>query len=164
MPTPLSLRIAEIPGSSEKEGREGTIDVFEVEHSIYQPIAATTGMRTGVRVHDPFRCLANIDKAMPALMKRLCTGGNILEVIVEYYRIDPKTRSETKYFEVTMRNARIVLIRPYVPNTLKPENESLRHMVNYSFAYEEIEWKYIPDSMVETDRWQAPKESGSASN
>ncbi len=163
MPTPCSLRIPDIPGSSEKEGREGTIDIFEVEHSVRQPIDSTTGMGTGVRVHSPLTALANIDKATPALGKACVTGREIDEVILEFYRIDPKTRSETKYYEMTFRRARVVFIRPYVPNTLKPENEALRHMVVYSFTYDEIEWKFIPDSMVETDRWQAPKESGSAS-
>ena len=38
MPMAGNLRIKEIPGSSEKEGREGTIDVFEVEHALRQPI------------------------------------------------------------------------------------------------------------------------------
>ena len=158
MPTPGSLRIPDIPGSSEKEGREGTIDVFEFEHSVRQPINTATGMGTACRVHAPVTVLCNIDKATPALYARLVTGRDIDEVIVELYRIDPKTRSETKYYETTMRSARVVYIRPYVPNTLKPENEALRHMVLYSFAYIEIEWKYIPDSMVETDRWQAAVE------
>ena len=31
MPTPCNLKVAEYPGSSEKEGREDTSDVFEVE-------------------------------------------------------------------------------------------------------------------------------------
>lgn len=163
MPTPCNLRIPGIPGSSEKEGREGTIDIFEVEHFIRQPIDSATGMGTGTRVHAPLTVLANIDKATPALFKALSTGRDLDEVILEFYRIDPETRSETKYYEVTLRLVRVVYIRPYVPNTLKPENEALRHMVLYSFVYEEIEWKFIPDSMVETDRWQAPKESGSAS-
>lgn len=164
MPTPGNLRIPEIPGSSEKEGREGTIDVFEVEHSVRQPIDSTTGMGTGVRVHSPLTVLANIDKATPALFKALSTGRELDEVILEFYRIDPETRSETKYYEMTLRKVRVVYIRPYVPNTLKPENEALRHMVLYSFVYEEIEWNFIPDSMVEMDRWQTPTESGSASN
>jgi len=103
--------------------------------------------------------LANIDKATPALAKAVTTGRVLDEVILEFYRIDPKTRSETKYYELTMRAARVVAFRPFVPNTLKPENEALRHMVLYSFVYEEIEWKFIPDSMVEIDRWEAPKEA-----
>ena len=163
MPTPCNLRIPDIPGSSEKEGREGTIDVFEVEHSVRQPFDATTGMGTGVRVHSPLTALANIDKATPALGKALSTGRVLDELTLEFYRIDPETRSETKYYEITLRRVRVVFIRPYVPNTLKPENEALRHMVLYSFVYEEIEWKFIPDSMVEIDRWQAPREAGSGS-
>ena len=29
-------------------------------------------------------------------------------------------------------------------------------MVEYNFVAEEIEWNWLPDSVVEMDRWQAP--------
>ena len=74
MPTPCNLRIAEYPGSSEKEGREDTIDVFEIEHHIHQPVDQTTGQATGVRVHSPIRVVCQLDKAFPGLQKALCTG------------------------------------------------------------------------------------------
>ena len=158
MPTPVNLRIADIPGSSEKEGREGTIDVFEVEHHLHQPVEPTTGMASGVRVHSPMRVVAVIDTATPGLHKALCTGRNLSKVILEFYRIDPDTRAEAKYYEITIRQARVVDIRPYVPNTLKRENESLRHMIQYSFVYEEIEWNFIPDTKVEIDKWREAEE------
>ena len=158
MPMPGNLRISDILGSSEKENREGTIDVFEVEHALNQPFDPTTGMRTGVRIHSPMRVTCIIDKATPALFKATATGRTFPTVILEFYRIDPGTRSEVKYYEVTMRNVSIVSAVPFVPNTLKPENEALRHMMQYSFVYEEIEWNYMPDSMVETDRWRDAEE------
>ena len=78
MPTPMNLRIDDIPGSSEKEGREGTIDVFEVEHHLHQPVEPTTGMASGVRIHSPMRVVAVIDTATPGLHKALCTGRNLI--------------------------------------------------------------------------------------
>jgi hypothetical protein len=59
MPTPCNLKVAEYPGSSEKEGRENTSDVFEIEHHVHQPLDPTTGQATGVRQHSPMR-IANM--------------------------------------------------------------------------------------------------------
>ncbi len=156
MPTPCNLRVGEYPGSSEKEGREDTIDVFEVEHHIHQPVDLTTGQATGVRVHAPLRVVASLDKSTPGLHKALCTGQNLAEVILEFYRIDPSTRSEAKYYEITLRQARVVDASPYMPMSFLPANESYRHMVQYSFVYEEMEWNWMPDSVVEMDKWRAP--------
>ncbi|MCH7808683.1 MAG: type VI secretion system tube protein Hcp, partial [Planctomycetes bacterium] len=69
MPTPCNLRVAAYPGSSEKESREDTIDVFEIEHHLHQPTEPTTGEATGVRVHSPLRVVAALDKATPGFHK-----------------------------------------------------------------------------------------------
>ena len=94
MPTPCNLRVPEYPGSSEKEGREDTSDVFEIEHHLHQPVEPTTGQASGVRVHSPFRIVKLIDKATPGFHKALCTGQNLTEVTVDFYRIDPDSREE----------------------------------------------------------------------
>jgi type VI secretion system secreted protein Hcp len=156
MPTPCNLKVAEYPGSSEKEGREDTIDVFEIEHHIHQPLDPTTGQATGVRVHSPLRVVCQFDKATPGLHKALCTGQSLSEVELSYFRIDPASRAEEEYFKIILRQARIVDVRPYMPMSFVPANESYRHMVQYSFVYEEIEWSWLPDSAVEMDKWRAP--------
>ncbi len=156
MPTPCNLMVAEYPGSSEKEGREDTSDIFEIEHSIHQPVEPTTGQASGVRVHSPLRVVKMIDKATPGFHKALCTGQNLAEVILTFYRIDPGTRSEDKYYSITLKQARIVDIRPYMPMSFVPSNESYRHMEQVSMVYEEIEWNWMPDSAIEMDKWRSP--------
>ena len=163
MPTPLSLRIAEIPGSSEKEGREGTIDIFELNWNILRGSHIDFDGSQRQAIHTAVRVFANIDKAMPALGKACADGRMLNEVIVEFYRIDPKTRSETKYYAHTLQTVQVTGVRIIVPNTLKLENESLRHGVVYDFNYDQIEFNYMPDSMVETISWKIEQKSGSAS-
>jgi type VI secretion system secreted protein Hcp len=148
--------VAEYPGSSEKEGRDGTSDVFEIEHHIHQPIDPTTGQATGVRVHSPFRVVKVLDKASPGLHKALCTGQNLPEARIDFYRIDPVSRAEVKYYTITMKQARVVDASPYMPMSFVPANESYRHMEQISFVYEEIEWNWMPDSKIEQDKWRAP--------
>ena len=156
MPTPCNLTVPEYPGSSEKEGRADTSDVFEIEHHLHQPVEPTTGQASGVRVHSPMRIVKLIDQATPGFHKALCTGQNLKEVTLDFYRIDPDTREEAKYYSIIMRNARIVDIRPYMPMSFLPQNESYRHMEQVSMVYEEIEWNWLPDSAIEMDKWRAP--------
>lgn len=156
MPTPCNLKVDEYPGSSQKKGREGTSDVYEIEHHLHQPLDPTTGLATGVRVHSPFRVVKEIDEATPGFHKALCTGQNLAQVVIDFYHIDPTTRSEKKYYTITMKNARIVDMRPYMPMSFVPANESYRHMEQVSFVYEQIEWNFLPKSKVETDAWRSP--------
>lgn len=156
MPTPCNLFVTDIPGSSEKEGREDSSDIFEIEHEVHQPLDFHTGQASGVRVHNPLRVVKQIDKATPGFFKALCQGMNLPEVRLEYYRIDPASRAEVKYYVVKLTNARIVNIKPYMPVSFLPANEPYRHMEQVSFAYEQIEWSWLPDNMVEMDEWRRP--------
>jgi type VI secretion system secreted protein Hcp len=130
--------------------------VFEIEHHLHQPVEPTTGQASGVRVHSPFRIVKLIDKATPGFHKALCTGQNLKEVTVHFYRIDPESREEKEYYNIKLRQARIVDIRPYMPMSFVPANESYRHMEQVSMVYEEIEWNFKPTSAIEMDKWRAP--------
>lgn len=156
MPTPCNLKVTDIPGSSEKEDRADTIDIFEIEHHLHQPVDPTTGLATGVRVHSPLRVVASVDKATPLLHKALCTGQNIAQIELTFFRIDPGTRQEDKYFKITMTQTRIVDCSPYMPMSFLPQNESYRHMVQYSFVYEEIQWDWLPEGVTANDKWRSP--------
>lgn len=156
MPTPCNVTIAGYPGSSQKEGRADTSDVFEIEHHLHQPVDMTTGSATGVRVHSPMRLVKEIDKATPGIHKALCTGENIATVTLDFYRIDPTTRSEVPYYRISLKQARVVDVRPYMPMSFVPANESYRHMEQVSFVYEEIEWNWLVDRVAEMDKWRAP--------
>jgi len=156
MPIPCNLKVNEYPGSSEKQGREGTSDVFEIEHHIHQPVDTTTGQPTGVRVHNPLRVVKVIDKASPGLHKAMCTAQNLKSAVLTFYRIDPESRSEKAYYTITLTNCRVVDIRPYMPMSFAPANESYKHMEQVSFVYEQIEWQWMPDGIVEMDQWRAP--------
>lgn len=152
----IAMSIGEYPGSGVPghEELDYASKVLSMElGGVHQPIDSTSGASSGVRVHYPVGIVKNIDKATPGLHKACATGENLDEVIFEFYRIDPVTRVEVAYYKMTLRNARVVDIGP-TTNFITPT--SYRHMERVSFAYEEIEWNWIPDSVVETDQWQAP--------
>ncbi|MCH8251207.1 MAG: type VI secretion system tube protein Hcp [Planctomycetes bacterium] len=162
MPTPCNMLITgsggpdQFKGGSEKEDRPGTIDVFEIEHHVHQPIDPTTGQATGVRVHNPLRVVAAIDPANPPLLKALCTGEKINTIELKFYHIDPVSRAEIDYYKITLTDARVVDCSPYMPMSFLPQNEAYRHMCQYSFVYEQIEWNFYEGGKVEMDKWRAP--------
>lgn len=155
-PTPSNLFVPEYPGSSEKEGREDSNDVFAVEHHLFQPFDSGSGQASGVRVHTPLKVVKVIDKSTPGFHKALVTGQNLSSVTLRWYRTDQANRIEEEYYTITLTNARVVSIKTFMPTSFLPENESYRHMEEVSFVYEEIEWNWLPDSTVETDRWRSP--------
>jgi type VI secretion system secreted protein Hcp len=153
-PTPCNLRIAEYPGSSLKQGREGTSDVFAVDHELIVPIDAGSGFSTGYRQHRPLTVLKEIDKASPGYFEALVGGRSLPEAILEFYRLDPATRHETKYYTITLINARIVGIKTMVPTSFLTENAAYGHMEEVRLVYDRIEWRWIPDSLHTEDTWR----------
>lgn len=154
-PTPLNMTVAGHPGSSVKQGREGTNDIFAFSHSLTRPFDPATGRFTGPKQHNPLSITKLIDKATPGFHKALAIGENLPTVTIDFYRIDPATRVETKYYVVTLTNAIIVDIETFMPTSFLPENEAYGHMEKISFIYERIEWDWLPDAIVESDTWIA---------
>ena len=154
-PFPASLTVPEYPGGSEREGREDTSDVFFVEHKLSTPYDPSTGAPLGPRLHSQLVVVKQIDKATPGFHKAWATGELLLNVTLDFYRIDPVTSAEAKYYVITLTNARIVGMETFMPMSFLPENESFRHMEKVSFAYQEIEWNWLPDSLIEADAWRS---------
>lgn len=151
----IAMLIAEYPGSGIPgyEGLEDASKIFDLEQTLTQPFDPLSGLPSGARRHGPIKVIKTIDKATPGLHKAMCTGQNLTVVIFDLYRLDPATRLEEVYYRITLRNARVVDIGP-TTNFVTPD--SYRHMENVSFVYEEIEWNWLPDSIIEMDRWRAP--------
>ena len=159
MPTPCNLTCTNIPGGSEKQGRENTSDVFEVEHQVVAQTDSSTGQATAMRVHSPLRVTKVIDKASPLLFKALCEATTIAEVKLDFYRIDPSTRSEVLYYSIVLNNCRVTHFHPFMPTSFVPANESFRHMEQVSFVYEKIELRWLPDNISAIDEWKRPTEA-----
>ncbi|MCX7013277.1 MAG: type VI secretion system tube protein TssD [Candidatus Sumerlaeota bacterium] len=154
--TPCNLTIPGIPGSSEKDGRVGTIDVFAVDHELATPIDAGTGLPSGARQHHPLTILKQIDKASPLLYQVLVTGQDLGAVVLDFYRIDPDTRQEVKYYTITLGHARLIGVKLMMPTSFDPAYETYQHMEEVRFTYQSIEWKWIPENIVFMDYWGAP--------
>lgn len=160
MPMPSHMTVdgenqGKIDGSCDMEGREDTILVYEMTHDLHIPRDPQSGLASGKRIHGPLRIVKEFDKASPKLAQALCTGEHMKEVVIKWYRIDPKG-SEEHYFTHTLQNAIVVEIKPYMPLAFLPENEPYRHMEEVSFTYEKIKWTWEVDGIEAEDSWKAP--------
>ncbi len=161
MPMPLHLEVegknqGKIEGSCEMQGREGTILVQALTHSVHIPRSPQTGLPTGKRVHGPLTITKEVDKATPKLYQALCTGEQMSSVIIKWYRIDP-SGTEEHYFTTKLEDAIITEIKAWMPNALDEQKASFKHMEDVSFTYKKIIWTWEPDGIESEDDWTIPK-------
>jgi len=152
MPIPAYMKIQAIPGSVKVAGREDSIEVLGFDHEVRMPTDKKDGSASGTRVHGKFTILKNFDKSTPELFKHLCNGTEIPEIVLNWYEISA-TGEETIYFTQTLKNARIIKIRPWMPNVDDEATERYKHMEEVSLQYEKITWKYIDGNIEFSDSW-----------
>jgi len=158
MPTHMTLEgenQGEIKGSCDMEGREDSILVYQVDHTIHIPRDPQSGQPSGKRVHGPFTIVKEYDKASPKLYQALATGERMKNVTIKYFRIDP-TGVEEHYFTHVFETAIIVNMRAYYPLTFVNESEPFRHMEEVSFTYDKVKWTWEPDGIESEDSWKKP--------
>jgi type VI secretion system secreted protein Hcp len=156
MPIPCSMSIigesqGAIDGSGEVGEREGTILVQAVDHCVEIP-TDSRGMSSGRRVHRPLVITKEIDKSSPMLYQALCTGERLLEVKLDWFRID-ETGTEELYYSVQLKNALISKVKPWMPNAMDASMSGFRHMEDVSIIYEKIIWTWELDGIEYEDEW-----------
>lgn len=156
MPIPGNLIVVgqsgNIEGSCEIEGREGTILVQAFDH-IVELNNDEAGRSVSRRVHRPLTITKEIDRSTPLLYQALCTNELLPEVTLEWYRVD-ETGAQERYFTITMRDAWVSKIHPWVPNVLDEQYSGFRHMEDISFSYVSVTWSWVLDGIEFEDRWQ----------
>jgi type VI secretion system secreted protein Hcp len=109
-------------------------------------------MSSGRRVHRPLVITKEIDKSSPMLYQALCTGERLLEVKLDWFRID-ETGTEELYYSVQLKNALISKVKPWMPNAMDASMSGFRHMEDVSIIYEKIIWTWELDGIEYEDEW-----------
>jgi type VI secretion system secreted protein Hcp len=137
-------------------GRENTILVYELHHTIQMPTDPHSGLPTGKRVHGPFTVVKMVDKSSPKLFQALCSGEHMQNVILKYYRIN-KMGTEEHYYTTTLEDAIVVSFQPAMPITLQTTNDSYGHMEAVSFTYRKIKLTWELTGIEAEDSWSVPR-------
>lgn len=162
MPMPAHMTLkgekqGDIKGNCTMKGREGTILVQALDHEIRIPTDIQTGLSAGKRIHGAMKVVKEFDKASPMLYQALCTGEHLTNVTLKFYRVSAKG-TEEQYFTITLEDAVVVSIRPWMPNCLDKSMSSYGHMEELAFTYRKASWRHEIDKTEAQDDWVVPIE------
>ncbi|SEJ41228.1 type VI secretion system tube protein TssD [Paraburkholderia diazotrophica] len=157
MPTPLHLwlkdeRGAAIRGSSTVAGREGSIEVLSLTHSVHAPTDNVTGKLIGGRSHRPITIEKEVDRSSVLLNQAVVRGQTLASAELKWYRTNDAGKEE-EYYNITMRNVKVVSVSPKVPNIKEDATAHRNHFEIVEFRCEEIAWSYLDGNLKFTDAW-----------
>ena len=135
---------ADIKGSVDVQGREGSIEVVALDHDVYIP--------TGTRTHKPFTFTKEIDASSPYFYKAVTTGQTLKTAEFKFYRINDAGQ-EVEYFNITLDNVKLVRVAPLMHDIKEPSKEKHNHLERIEFRYEKITWTYKDGNIIHSDSW-----------
>lgn len=136
-----------IEGESRIQGRESSIDLRSIDHSIHSPFDTHTGQNTSPRVHAPFTIVKTIDNTTPLFNKACCNGEKFKSVQINLYRINDYGREEV-YFQYHFEEVKVTAVAPIIHCSMGEEdNETV------CFIYKTIKWEYMDGNHAHSDDW-----------
>ena len=151
----------QIKGSITQKGREDSIGVIAVSHSVVTPRDPQSGLPTGQRMHKPFVITKELDKSSPLLYNVLCTNENVSEAVFKFWTPQLKAASgvgaEVQHYTVKLTNANIASIEYHMANIKHPDLQRLAEYEDIAFTYQKIEWTWNDGGLTAEDDWEARK-------
>lgn len=149
----------QIKGGITQKGREDSVGVIAVSHSIISPRDPQSGLPTGQRMHKPFVITKELDKSSPILYNVLCTNENLTEVTIKFWT--PQLRAtvgvgqEVQHYTVKLTNANISSLDFRMANIRNPELVKFAEYEEIAFTYQKIEWTWNDGGITAMDDWEA---------
>lgn len=143
-----------IKGGVTQKGREGTIAVIAVSHTIDSPRDPASGLPTGKRQHHPFVITKELDRSSPVLYQVLVTNENLTQFDLLFWE-SSSSGVEQQDYTIKLTNASIVSIHFVMPNTKDPNTARLNPYEEIAFTYEKIQWTWNDGGITAEDDWEA---------
>ncbi|WP_047609171.1 type VI secretion system tube protein TssD [Rahnella aquatilis] len=143
---------AVIKGSVDVTGRECSIEVLAINHSVSLPTDNNTGKIAGKRIHNSFGFDKEIDSSSPYLYKAICTGQTLDSAEFRYYRINDAGQEEI-YFTATLEAVKVVSVMPLMYDIKSAYGEARNHLEAIELRYEKITWRYLDGNISHSDAW-----------
>lgn len=143
---------ADIKGSVTVQGREGSVEVVALNHSVSIPTDSNTGKLTGTRIHTPITFTKETDSSTPYLYKAVTSGQTLKSIEVKWYKIDDAGK-EVEYFNTKLENVKVVAVKPKMHDIKNPTFEKHNHLEDVELRYEKITWAYKDGNIIHADSW-----------
>lgn len=141
-----------IKGSVDVRGREGSIEVSELMHSIELPTDTLTGKITAKCLHSSFSFMKEIDSSSPCLYKSLSTGQTLKSAVFKFYRINSNGQEE-EYFRTSLENIKVTEVDSLMMDVKKHQWARHNHAEFIDFSYKKITWHYLDGNVIYSDSW-----------
>lgn len=141
-----------IAGEVTQVQRVGSHRLLAYSHEIVSPRDSASGLPTGKRQHSPFRIVKLINRASPLLLQALAKNELLREVKLDLYTLG-FTGPEIRMLTYTLTNARVVSIRPWMPNKSDAATAGYPPAEEVAFTYEKITVTYQNEGLVGEDEW-----------
>ncbi len=141
-----------IDGEATQRGRERQHRLLAYSHEIVSPRDPASGQATGKRQHQPFRIVKLINEGSPKLLTAMKNNEALTEVVVDIWT-PSVTGVETKLLTYTLKNARIVSLRPWMPNKSDTSAQPYPPAEEIAFVYESIRLTFHNGGIESTDDW-----------
>ena len=133
----------ELTGELTTKGREGQHEVLAYNHEIVVPRDSASGLPSGKRQHQPFRLVKLINKASPLLVNAIARNETFDLVEITLWATDPTGSGiESKLLTYSLSNARLVDLRPWMPNKSDRDAAGYKPAEEIAFVYESITVTY----------------------
>ena len=156
----VGQKSGQVKGGITQKGREDSIGVIAVSHSIVSPRDPQSGLPTGQRMHKPWVFTKELDKATPVLYNILCTNENVSEAVIKFYTPQIKattgTGVEVNNFTVKLTNANIASIDFRMANIRHPDLVKFNEWEEIAMTYQKIEWTWNDGGITAGDDWESP--------
>ena len=147
---------AYVKGGVDTGGREGSIEIIELMHSVEQPTDPLTGKATAKRLHSSYAFMKNIDRSSAHLYKALSSGQTFKRALFKLYRINYNGLEE-EYFRTSLENVKVSEIAPFMMNVRGFQWEKHDHLEYIDLSYERITWHYLDGNIIYSDSWEGRK-------
>lgn len=147
----------QVKGGIHQKGREDSIGVIAVSHSIISPRDPQSGLPTGQRMHKPLVITKELDKASPVLYNILCTNENVTELTLKFWTPQIKATtgvgSEVQHYTIKLTNANIASIDFRMANIRHTDLVKFPEYEEIAFTYQRIEWTWNDGGIMASDDW-----------
>jgi type VI secretion system secreted protein Hcp len=155
----VGQKTGQVKGSVTQKGREDSIGVIAVSHSIVSPHDPQSGLPTGHRVHKPWVFTKELDKSTPILVNMLCTNENITSATFRFWTPQLQASSgggsEIQHYTVKLTNANVASYDFHQPNIRHPDLMKLAGYEEVALTYQKIEWTWNDGGISASDAWAA---------
>jgi len=149
-----------VEGDCHIAGYEHWIPIWSGHHKICLP-TAPNGLPTGKRLHYPLTVSKQIDRTSPILHSLLSRGETLKEVVIDWYRVNPKTSETEAYFRQKLSDVQVSEIGFHTQSHFSGDDHKnplphSGHMESVQFIYDNIIWTYL-DGGIEFEDQLTPK-------